>query len=323
MVRTLEGHTDRVNSVAFNHNGTKVVSGSVDKTIKIWKAATGRLEQTLSGHTGTVWSVAFNHNGTKVVSGSVDNTIKIWNVAGEVEQTLNGHTSWVNSVAFNDDGTKVVSGSEDKTVKVWDAATGEVEQTLNGHTEAVSSVEFSPDGKYIVSGSEDKTIKVWDVAGEMEQTFRGHTRWVNSVAFSPDGKYIASGSDDNTIKIWDTLPIFFPFMKDYEKYKQSEGYEQIKVLDRRDDRVIVEVHVKNYPLFLEVTVYKNRYVAERPGDNLSLEYIIGKEKCEKIKNQEYETIGKMIDDIYVQEMLDSNVAAAQGTKRKRELKLKF
>ena len=104
-------------------------------------------------------------------------------------------------------------------------------------------------------------------------------------------------------------------MKDYEEYKDYLD------VDRRDDRVIVEVSVEGYPLILEVTVYKGRYVAERPGSRLSLENIIGEEKCEKIKNQVYETIGEMIEDIYVQEMLDSNVAPAQGTKR--ELKLKF
>jgi hypothetical protein len=78
-------------------------------------------------------------------------------------------------------------------------------------------------------------------------------------------------------------------MEDYEKYKQNKGYEQITVSDRRDNRVIVDVHVEGYPLFLQVTVYKDRYVVERPGSRLSLEYIIKKEKCDKIKNQVYKT----------------------------------
>ena len=88
MPLTLE-HTSDVHSVAFSSNGEHVVSGSSDKTIKVWNVATGRLEQTLNGHTNWVLSVAFNNDGTKVVSGSSDNTIKVWNVAtGEMEGTV-------------------------------------------------------------------------------------------------------------------------------------------------------------------------------------------------------------------------------------------
>ena len=77
---TLEGHTDSVTSVAFNHDGTKIVSGSEDKTIRVWNVDTGECILTLKGHTDYVKSVAFNHDGTKIVSGSDDKTIRVWNV---------------------------------------------------------------------------------------------------------------------------------------------------------------------------------------------------------------------------------------------------
>jgi len=325
MPLTLE-HTSDVHSVAFSSNGEHVVSGSSDKTIKVWNVATGRLEQTLNGHTNWVLSVAFNNDGTKVVSGSSDNTIKVWNVAtGETEQTLNGHNATVYSVAFNDDGTKVVSGSLDRTIKVWDVATGEMEQTFNGYNRAVYSVAFSPNGEHIVSGS--CCVKVWNVAtGRLERTFIGHNAQVNSVAFSPDGKHIASASNDETIKVWDTLSIFFPFMKDYEEYK-----EYIRILERGDDKVIVEVLVDNYPLILYVTVYKGQYEVERggfrPGENLSLESMIkDPEKYDKVKKKGYTSIGEMIESLYDKDMLDSNVDSNVDStvtmgKRKRKRKL--
>ena len=76
----LEGHTSVVNSVGFNHDDTKIVSGSYDRTIRVWNVATGECILTLEGHTGEVTSVVFNHDGTKIVSGSWDNTIRVWNV---------------------------------------------------------------------------------------------------------------------------------------------------------------------------------------------------------------------------------------------------
>ena len=64
-VQTLQGHTSYVTSVAWNHDGSKIVSGSSDKTVKVWDAVSGRgLLQTLKGHTSTVTSVAFNHDGS-------------------------------------------------------------------------------------------------------------------------------------------------------------------------------------------------------------------------------------------------------------------
>ncbi|KAF7333241.1 WD40 repeat-like protein [Mycena sanguinolenta] len=164
----LEGHTDWVNSVAFSPDGRHIVSGSDDKTIRIWNAATGEAVGTpLEGHTGSVRSVAFSPDGRQIVSGSGDKTIRIWNAAtGEAVGTpLEGHTDWVNSVAFSPDGRHIVSGSGDKTIRIWNAATGEAVGTpLEGHTDWVSSVAFSPDGRQIVSGSDDKTIRIWNAA---------------------------------------------------------------------------------------------------------------------------------------------------------------
>merc|ERR1711991_222809 len=62
-----------------NHDGTKIVSGSDDNTIRVWNVDTGECILTLKGHTSYVLSVGFNHDGTKIVSGSDDNTIRVWN----------------------------------------------------------------------------------------------------------------------------------------------------------------------------------------------------------------------------------------------------
>ncbi|KAG9228127.1 WD40-repeat-containing domain protein, partial [Amylocarpus encephaloides] len=82
-----------------------VVSGSNDKTVRLWDAAIGALQQRLEGHTGWVTSVAFSPNGKQVVSGSVDRTVRLWDAAtGTLQQTLEGHTDGVTSVAFSPNG---------------------------------------------------------------------------------------------------------------------------------------------------------------------------------------------------------------------------
>jgi WD40 repeat protein len=198
------GHSSSVKSVAFSPDGRYALSGSDDKTIKLWDVATGRQIRTFTGHTRWVSSVAFSPDGRYALSGSGDTTLKLWDVAtGREIRTFTGHTDDVFSVAFSPDGGYALSGNMSGALKLWDVATGREIRTFAGHTRWVRSVAFSPDGRYALSGSDDKTIKLWDVAtGRQIRTFTD-TNWVSSVAFSPDGRYALSGSRDQTIRLWD------------------------------------------------------------------------------------------------------------------------
>ena len=76
MFPPLRGHDDWIKCVAFSHDGSKIVSGSADKTIQVWDASTGieRLPP-LQGHDSPIESVTFSPDGSKIVSGSADKTI--------------------------------------------------------------------------------------------------------------------------------------------------------------------------------------------------------------------------------------------------------
>jgi WD40 repeat protein/serine/threonine protein kinase len=201
--QTLRGHKGGVSSVAFSPDGTRLVSGSFDQTVKVWDAATGQEALALKGH--KVTSVAFSPDGKRLVSGNHDQTVSVWDAAsGQETLTLKGHASPVLSVAVSPDGTRIASGSWDQTAKVWDAAGGQEVLTLKGHRGPVTSVAFSPDGRRLVSGSHDQTVKVWNAAtGQETLTLKGHTGPVTSVAVSPDDTRIASGSVDKTVRVWD------------------------------------------------------------------------------------------------------------------------
>jgi WD40 repeat protein len=71
--KPLEGHTDRVRSVAYSPDGQHIISGSDDKTIRIWNAETGSaVGKPLEGHTHWVRSVAYSPDGRHIISGSSD-----------------------------------------------------------------------------------------------------------------------------------------------------------------------------------------------------------------------------------------------------------
>ncbi|MCB2263693.1 MAG: AAA-like domain-containing protein, partial [Candidatus Thiosymbion ectosymbiont of Robbea hypermnestra] len=214
---TWQGHSGPVESVAFSPDGTRVVSGSQDKSLRLWDTATGQpIGEPWQGHSGPVESVAFSPDGTRVVSGSEDNTLRLWDAAtgqpiGEpLGENGPGHSGPVYSVAFSPDGTRVVSGSQDKSLRLWNAATGKPLGTpWRGHGDWVLSVAFSPDGGRVVSGSGDKSLRLWDVAtgqtigGPFGENGPGHSGPVESVAFSPDGRRVVSGSGDKSLRLWD------------------------------------------------------------------------------------------------------------------------
>ena len=267
-LKTLEGHSEEVNSVAYSPDGTKIISSSEGSTINIWDANTGECLKNLKrfsdfpditkifsgsrdeiGHSGEVNSVAFSPDGTKIISGSTDKTIKIWDAnTGHCLKTLEGHSSFVESVAFSPDGTKIISGSFDETVKIWDANTGECLKTLKGHSDYVESVAYSPDGTKIISGSWDGTIKIWDAnTGECLKTLEGHTDNVESVAYSPDGTKIISGSQDRTIKIWDAST--GECLKTLEGHVNSVAYspDGTKIISGGSERIsgkYIRKHIK-------------------------------------------------------------------------------
>ncbi|WP_052330820.1 WD40 repeat domain-containing protein [Rivularia sp. PCC 7116] len=117
---TLEGHKNKVSSISFSSNNKFLVSGSYDKTVKIWYLKTGEVIHTLTGHTRKVEAVSFSPNSNIVASGSADKTIKLWDVkTGKEIKTYAEHQSDVLSVNFNSDGTILASGSADKTIILW------------------------------------------------------------------------------------------------------------------------------------------------------------------------------------------------------------
>jgi WD40 repeat protein/serine/threonine protein kinase len=193
-----------VTSLAFSPDGKRLISASMDKTIKIWDVSRGEVIHNCNGHEDSIWSAAVSPDGKYIVSGSGDGTVRIWNIdTGEQVRKLSGHNGSVFSVAFSPDSKRIISGGADKTIRVWDVATGKELKTLSGHRESVYAVVYSPDGRHIVSGSSG-VIKIWDAAtGEELKALSGHTNSVRSLVFTPNGKRIISGGYDATVRIWD------------------------------------------------------------------------------------------------------------------------
>jgi WD40 repeat protein len=125
----LKGHIDWINSVAICSNRKILISGSRDRTIKLWNFQTGTLLQTLTEHKSAVMSLALSSDGSTLASASTDGCINLWQIqfeqsgqlSVELVQSLGGY----GPIAFSPDGRQLIGTGRGNTVRVWLQTLGE------------------------------------------------------------------------------------------------------------------------------------------------------------------------------------------------------
>mgnify|MGYP002622575587 CR=1 FL=1 len=238
LFQTLSPHTAAVRSLATR--GPWLVTGSIDKTCKIYKKVDGRYvhQNDVNLFDDYILSLYITKNLQNIIVGCKNSIIYVLDFEGNPLNMLEGHSGPVNSLSETTSGY-LISGSWDGTAKIWDLSAGSLVHTLDGHTYAVAVLGL--DNDIIVTGSQDKNIhiwhghkkaktisnahgdiirdlvkfgeigflscsndemiKMWSVNGELINTFLGHSAFVFSVTCTEDGRII-SGSEDKTVKIW-------------------------------------------------------------------------------------------------------------------------
>lgn len=212
----LSGHDGGVARSGYSPDGTRIVTASFDKTVRIWDARTGTELRVLSGHGGAVQSAAYSADGSRIVTAASDGTVRVWDaMTGTQIRVLNDSEasrqgigpgnggSGFSMAAFSPDNSRIVAAVRGGAW-IWDARTGARVAALTGHSDVVHSVCYSPDGSRIVTASDDRTARVWDAhTGAQLLVLSGHVAGVASAAFAPDGRHIVTASNDNTARIWD------------------------------------------------------------------------------------------------------------------------
>lgn len=141
-----------IRTLAVLPDNKRVITGSTDKTLKIWDLKTWAHLHTLSGHSNSVQSVAVTQDGNYAVSGSADRTVRIWDlIKNKLVSTLVGHTESVSSVSLTPCNSYIVSASLDSSLRVWGLTSGELIASFTGEGGLISCA-VAPDGKTIVAG---------------------------------------------------------------------------------------------------------------------------------------------------------------------------
>ncbi|HEV2373673.1 MAG TPA: NB-ARC domain-containing protein [Streptosporangiaceae bacterium] len=194
--------TSWVTAVAVSPDGDWLATGSKDRGVLIWDAATGVKRLGLSHHDATESLTA--SGSTRTDSSSAWRTVRaLVKAVRELVLVARGG-NWVTTVAIAPDGAWLAAGGLDGTVRIWDVTSGRQRATFNGNAGPVMAMAVGPDGRWLATAFSDGLVRVWDVAAEKEQAvLSGHGGWVTALAVVPDGSWLAAASSDGTVSIWD------------------------------------------------------------------------------------------------------------------------
>jgi WD40 repeat protein len=172
---------------------SKLVTGSYDKTIKIWPDPLKLADLSQSNlHLSQISQVSKKTNAIPPLSPL---------------KTLTGHTSSVISLRYLNDASTFASGSADYNIKIWDYEKGENIKNFSGHMSDILCMECTSNGNTLISGSSDRTIKVWSLTKKYSsaclKTLTGHTDFIWTILLLQDDCTVFSGGLDKVIKMWD------------------------------------------------------------------------------------------------------------------------
>ncbi|KAL7177590.1 hypothetical protein ACSBR2_030864 [Camellia fascicularis] len=204
ILSTLSGHSKKVTSVKFVSQGELVVTGSADKTVRVWQGSeNGNYDcrHILKDHTAEVQAVTVHATNNYFVTASLDNTWCFYDLSSglcltQVEDTSGsgGYTS----AAFHPDGLILGTGTSESLVKIWDVKSQANVARFDGHVGAVTAISFSENGYFLATAAHDG-VKLWDL--RKLRNFRTFSPYdentpTQSVEFDHSGSYLAiAGSD--------------------------------------------------------------------------------------------------------------------------------
>jgi WD repeat-containing protein 48 len=213
-IMTMEHHTDWVNDMVICKDGSTLMSGSCDTSLKVWDLSRGICTSTLKPHKDYVQALAYSPQTEIVVSAGLDHELYLWdiNTLRNLSSTKNtvstiplrGQKQSIYAVDINTQGSLIVSGSTEKALRIWDARNYQKIMKLKGHTDNVRSVILNDDGTECLSASSDGTVRLWSIGSQRcIETFRIHEGGVWTLAVDESFRYFYSSGKDKRVYITD------------------------------------------------------------------------------------------------------------------------
>ena len=203
----LEGHYDHVNCAVISNDNTFIVSGSSDKSLRVWDLSSKTQKFILGTSSSPITTLSISSDDNYLVSGSENSTVSLWNLP---ERSLishfKGHSQRISKTIFAFNTTSILSSSSDKSIILWTIANRSPFHHFLGHELEVLDLKITWSGRFLISCSCDKNIIMWDLETYSKvEVMKGHSAAVNCLDIAADDTWIVSGSYDNTLRFWSMI----------------------------------------------------------------------------------------------------------------------
>ena len=200
-------HDNRISSAELSENGKYLLTGSVDKSAKIWSVgAEIDLIASLEDHNDSVESAHFSPGEKTIITASSDQTVTLWRwdeASRKAEKivSLFGHQNWLSDARLSADNNSAISASRDGTVRHW-FITGNPLHSVAGENSPVSDLIYSPDGDQMLTLNGTSSATIWTETGRSYSLSKASDT-ILSAEFSATGKLIATGSENGFVDFWE------------------------------------------------------------------------------------------------------------------------
>jgi WD40 repeat protein len=203
-------NVSRIWAFGVSQDGRKLLTGGLDKVIRIWDAETGETLLSMEAQPDYILRAAFSPDGQEVITVGHDHSLRTFETATGKQRLNVEHPAAIWGLAVSADGRHILTGTggsltgsltglnlaegDDNVLRMWDRESGKLVREMKGHTGGVFCIDVSPDGQLAASGSSDGTLRLWDLSTGEERSKMGPGKGIVAcVRFSPDSQLIVAG----------------------------------------------------------------------------------------------------------------------------------
>lgn len=202
-IHTFKGHNAEITGIQVTKE-QRVVSSSIDMTVRIWDLENRLLLNTLESHTKAINCLALSPDHNHAITGSDDKTIRVWNIeTGEQDGISQSCSEAVKIMTIHEDFRLVSDGFKNFTLKFLEVDKLRTSNIVN-FAKSLNVVVISPSQKLLAIGGDTYKIHLWDMhSWEPITEIKGHVGSILALKFSSNSKRLFSCGDDNSVRIWD------------------------------------------------------------------------------------------------------------------------